>query len=73
VAAENADLLFAYGPLSDEMVRGAASMAYAEHFMTHEDLVTALKGELHPGDSLLVKGSRGMHMERVLQLLFLEK
>ena len=72
-AARNADLLFAYGPLSDEMVRGAASMAYAEHFMTHEDLVTALKGELHPGDSLLVKGSRGMHMERVLQLLFLEK
>jgi len=72
-AAEKADLLFAYGPLSDEMVRGAASMAYAEHFGTHEELVTALKEKMQPGDSLLVKGSRGMHMERVLQLLFLEK
>ena len=72
-AARNADLLFAYGPLSDEMVRGAESMAYARHFLTHEELVSSLKEELQPGDSLLVKGSRGMHMERVLQLLFADK
>ncbi len=72
-AARTADLLFAYGPLGDEMVRGAESMTYARHFMTHEELVSSLKEELQPGDSLLVKGSRGMHMEKVLQLLFTEK
>jgi UDP-N-acetylmuramoyl-tripeptide--D-alanyl-D-alanine ligase len=69
-AAKKADLLFAYGPLGEEMVRGGASMTYAKHFATHEELVSALKQELKPGDSLLVKGSRGMHMERVLSLLF---
>ncbi len=72
-AAKTADLLFAYGPLGDEMVRGAASMTYAEHFTTHEELVSSLTQALQPGDSLLVKGSRGMHMERVLQLLFTNK
>ena len=69
-AAKTADLLFAYGPLGEEMVRGADSMDYAEHFTSHETLVSGLKERLQPGDSLLVKGSRGMHMERVLQLLF---
>ena len=72
-AAETADLLFAYGPLGDEMVRGAESMTYAEHFTTHEELVSSLKEKLQPGDSLLIKGSRGMHMEKVLQLLFANK
>ncbi len=72
-AARTADFLFAYGPLGEEMVRGADSMAYARHFMTHEELVSSLKEELQTGDSLLVKGSRGMHMEKVLQLLFTNK
>lgn len=69
-AAKTADLLFAYGPLGEEMVRGAESLSYRAHFETHEDLVAQLKKELRPGDSLLIKGSRGMHMEKVLQLLF---
>ena len=69
-AAKTADLLFAYGPLGEEMVRGAQTLSYARHFTTHEELVAELKAQLLPGDSLLVKGSRGMHMEKVLQLLF---
>ena len=69
-AAKTADLLFAYGPLGEEMVRGAESMTYARHFMSHEDLVAQLKKELQPGDHILIKGSRGMHMEKVLELLF---
>ena len=69
-AAKTADLLFAYGPLGEEMLRGAEPMTYARHFLTHEELVAQLKTQLQPGDSLLVKGSRGMHMEKVLQLLF---
>ncbi len=72
-AAKTADLLFAYGPLGEEMVLGAESMTYAEHFTTHEELVAQLQKTLRPGDSLLIKGSRGMHMEKVLQLLFANK
>ena len=71
-AAKQADLLFAYGPLGAEMVRGAAGMSYARHFATHEELTEALKATVQPGDSILIKGSRGMHMEKVLQLLFAE-
>ncbi|MBR4308285.1 MAG: UDP-N-acetylmuramoyl-tripeptide--D-alanyl-D-alanine ligase [Oscillospiraceae bacterium] len=69
-AAKCARLLFAYGKHCEEMVAGAQSMDYARCFETHEDLVQALRKELREGDSILVKGSRGMRMERVLQLLF---
>ncbi len=69
-ASRCAQLLFAYGSHCEETVAGAKSMEYARAFTTHEELVQALRQELREGDSLLVKGSRGMRMERVLQLLF---
>ena len=47
-------------------------MAQAQSFATHEALVEALRETVRPGDTLLVKGSRGMKMERVLDLLFNE-
>lgn len=70
LAAQNADMLFAYGANSGEYVRGAKKlkMAYAECFETHEALAQALRSQLQQGDTVLVKGSRGMRMERVLQL-----
>ena len=73
-AAQSADALFAYGACSGEYVRGAqsAGMAQAQCFATHEALVQALRKTIRPGDTLLVKGSRGMKMERVLSLLFNE-
>lgn len=66
-----ADLLFAYGANSEEYVRGASEsgIAFAKKFDTHAALAEALKKELRPGDTLLVKGSHGMHMENILQLL----
>ena len=68
--AQNADMLFAYGTNSEEYVRGAKKlkMAYAESFETHEALAQALCAQLRQGDTVLIKGSRGMRMERVLQL-----
>ena len=71
-AASAADALFAYGGNSAEYVRGAkdAGMGEARCFPTHEALTEALRGAVRPQDTLLVKGSRGMKMERVLQLLF---
>ena len=71
-AAQNAELLFCYGDCTEHCVSGAkaAGMTYAQKFESHEALAAALRETLRPGDVLLVKGSRGMRMERVLQILF---
>ncbi len=70
-AAELCDALFAYGENSEEYVRGArdAGLTQAQSFPSHEALAQALKETLRAGDNLLVKGSRGMKMEKVLQLM----
>ena len=70
-SARIADLLFAYGANSEQYVLGAkaAGMTQAWCFESHEALAEALKKALQPEDTLLVKGSRGMKMERVLRLL----
>lgn len=71
IAAENADLVFAYGPNAERVVSGCmtggmtelTARAYAEA----EKIVSAMKHTVKPGDFLLVKGSRGMHMENILE------
>lgn len=68
-AAQTADLLFVYGENSEYYLRGAHDMTCAQGFPTHEALAQALQATLRSGDVLLVKGSRGMKMERVLALL----
>ena len=76
IAAENAELIFAYGPNADRVVKGALTGGMAQTrvkmYETHDALVQALKFAVKPGDVLLFKGSRGMHMELVLQK-FLEE
>jgi UDP-N-acetylmuramoyl-tripeptide--D-alanyl-D-alanine ligase len=62
--AAGIDRLFAIG----EQSRGAArAFGAAQHFESAETLIAALRGELHAGVSVLVKGSRFMHMERVVE------
>ena len=69
-AAQCADLLFAYGAHAEEYVRGAEEAGIpAQLYPTHEAISEALCRTAKPGDVLLVKGSRGMRMERVLELL----
>ena len=48
---------------------GAAAQEYA----TLEDLLKAIDAGIEPGDWMLVKGSRGMRMERVVKHLTEEK
>ena len=73
-AAMCADLLFAYGPCSEKYVEGARKfkMASAQNFETHEELAAALRKTIRKGDVLLFKGSHGMHMEKVLEMLQLQ-
>jgi len=47
----------------------AAGLAEAHHAPTFEDTVAHLLKRLTPGDVVLVKGSRGMRMERVVDAL----
>ncbi len=61
------DRLFALGELSSACV--AAFGGGARHFATVEDLISAAQGELRPRTTMLVKGSRFMHMERVVAAL----
>ncbi len=56
--------LLAYGPRSRQSVQ--AFGAGGEHFSSREELLEALRADLHPGVCLLVKGSRSMGMEEVV-------
>ena len=76
IAAEKADMVFAYGPNSVRVLNGCITGGmtenYARAFTDRDRLVTALKQVVKPGDVLLFKGSRGMHMELALEQ-FLKK
>ena len=77
IAAEKADMLLAFGPNASRMVNGAitggmtaqAVMAYTEPSAVAE----ALERLTREGDVILVKGSRGMRMERILAQFLKEK
>lgn len=68
-AAREAGLeqLFALGENSMQAVNRFGSAA--RHFVSVEDLWTALQGELAGDVTVLVKGSRFMRMERVVEML----
>jgi len=67
------DGLFGTGPLSRWTVEAADAAGLgpekARHFETKEALIQALLSWARPGDTLLVKGSRGMRMEQVVEAL----
>ena len=73
IAAEKADMVFAYGPNGDRVVSGAITGGMhhrnTQSFTEREALVMALKRTVKPGDVLLFKGSHGMHMELILDML----
>lgn len=75
-AADKADVILAYGPSSDRVLKGAITGGMpANRVSAYEDrekLISALKQMANPGDVLLFKGSHGMHMELILEA-FLQK
>jgi UDP-N-acetylmuramoyl-tripeptide--D-alanyl-D-alanine ligase len=71
IAAKNADFLLSYGPTSGKMVEGAKACGMTQDnamaFSDRDQLVQTLKALAMPGDTLLFKGSHGMHMEIALE------
>jgi UDP-N-acetylmuramoyl-tripeptide--D-alanyl-D-alanine ligase len=71
IAAEKADMVFAYGPMSGRVLSGTITGGMPETmgraFEDKEELVKALKWAAKPGDVLLFKASRGMQLEKVLE------
>ena len=71
IAAEKAELVFAYGPNASRIINGTATGGMPESkaraYENREALVRDLKRAVKPGDVLLFKGSRGMHMELILE------
>ncbi|MCK5689312.1 UDP-N-acetylmuramoyl-tripeptide--D-alanyl-D-alanine ligase, partial [Myxococcota bacterium] len=69
-AKSGADLILALGGHAKDIVSGARDAgALSEAFDSIEPLITKLRAELCSGDWLLLKGSRGMRMERVREAL----
>ena len=71
VAASGAAEFIGMGRLAETAVAAArqAGLAESHHVTTFEDTVALLLKRLAPGDAVLVKGSRGMRMERVVDAL----
>lgn len=63
--------VFARGDFARDVVEGAraAGVSHAEVIQDHGGMARAVAAIAQPGDVLLVKGSRGMEMERVIQSL----
>lgn len=68
------DFVFLFGPLSTRIKEGILQTNSFKGeiywYETHEEIADHLKKILAPNDVLLVKGSRGMKMENVLNNLF---
>jgi UDP-N-acetylmuramoyl-tripeptide--D-alanyl-D-alanine ligase len=71
IARMGVDVLWGVRGLAAELVAGAreAGMTAAKFFATTEEAAAALIKEVRAGDLLLVKGSRGVHTERIIEAL----
>ena len=73
MAAQKSDYVFAYGPNASRVVSGCLTggmdALHAQAFTEKEKLIAQLTRVLKPGSYVLVKGSRGMHMEQIVDAL----
>jgi UDP-N-acetylmuramoyl-tripeptide--D-alanyl-D-alanine ligase len=73
IAGAGIDLVWGVRGLGLELVEGAReagiSRDAARFFETSEEAAAALAGEVRAGDLILVKGSRGVQTDKVVQLL----
>ncbi len=76
LAEINCDILVVVGPRSKAIKDGAMSMTMKEEnieeFLNSRDAGDYLKKVIQKGDIILVKGSQGMRMERVVETILLD-
>ena len=70
LAEKNADLVLAYGPHAGYVAQGAPGISTV--YTDKTAMAEALLALVRPGDTLLFKGSHGMHMELVLEAFLKE-
>jgi UDP-N-acetylmuramoyl-tripeptide--D-alanyl-D-alanine ligase len=73
-AAARLDLLIAVGgdaaaALADAAVAGGLSRTRSRHLATSDEAADALAALIQPGDLVLVKGSRGVRTDKVVDRL----
>ncbi len=70
-ALHNIDLIVCVGPESESMFLGAHDIAprRSRYFETQKNLLAILPTLLREGDTVLVKASRGMHLEKTVERL----
>ena len=77
IAAEKADLVFAYGPNANRIISGTITGGMPESrgraVEKQDELAAALKRAAKPGDVILFKASRGIHLEQVLDAFLKEE
>ena len=77
IAAEKADMVFAYGPYAGRVIDGTMTGGMSESmgraFEDRESMAAALKRTAKPGDVILFKASHGMHLELVLEAFLKEE
>ena len=76
IAAEKTDMVFAFGPNAKRILSGAVTGGMPDGkvmaFDDRDACASALRRAARPGDTLLFKGSRGMHMELILDAFLTE-
>lgn len=68
-ARQKADMIFAIGALSREIARGFNQEENTYLFDTAEAAKEQLKKIVSKGDVVLIKGSRGIHLERLVEAI----
>lgn len=61
--------MFLYGEWTRHTARHLGSHVETRHFSDQDALAAELKRYLQPGDAVLVKGSRAMHMEKIIEAI----
>jgi len=71
LAIEDMDMLITVGSNSRFIARGAsfAGIKNTNSFKTNEEAIACLKDYMKKGDAVLVKASRGMHFEQIVDAL----
>ena len=76
IAAEKADMVFVFGPhagrVLDGTITGGMPDTMGKAYESREELAAALNRVVKPGDVILFKASRGMHLEKVLEAFLKE-